>query len=468
MLTSHYDAQRTSANVRETTLTTLNVRPDTFGKLYGVDLDGQIYAQPLLVSGIDLGNGPGEVVYVATMHNSIYAIDAPTGTVLWQTSLGPSVQASDYTCRDIQTEVGILSTPVIDSESQTIYAVAATLEEGVYHYRLHALALTTGAESMDGPAEIAAPGFDPLQAWQRPGLLLSQGMIYVAFGSHCDRQPFNGWVMSYAAQSGLAQTASFLTSAGGTGASIWQSGRGLAADENGRIYAVTGNGDFDGAQNFGETVISFWSNLSVADWFVPDGWSDLNDNDRDLGTSGAALIPRTNYLITGTKDGRLFVLNRDALGNFSPGNTQVQQEFPAVGHFGIFTFAVWPRELDSMVYVQGGNDVIKGFLLARDGFRPDPLTQGLLTTGSPYQGMAISSNGSDPATAILWVSSPDDAVHAYAAMDLTNELWNSYVVPDRDTLGSFAKFASPTVANGRVFVPTAARQLVVYGLLPTP
>jgi len=296
---------------------------------------------------------------------------------------------------------------------------------------------------------------------------LSQGIVYVAFGSHCDNFPFNGWIMGYAAQPSLPQTAFFNASANGLGASIWQSGRGMAADETGRLYAVTGNGDFDGSQNFGETVLALWPDLSVSDWFVPDGWSDLNDNDRDLGTSGVGLVPGTNFLITGSKDGRLFLLDRTSLGNFATGDTQIPQEFPAIGHFGIFTFAVWQRDADSLVYVQGGSDVIKAYSLAATGFVTTPLTSGSVSTGTPYQGMAISSNGSDPATAILWVSSPDDTVHAYSAVDLTKELWNSAMVPDRDTLGSFAKFASPTVSNGRVYVPTFTSELVTFGLLPT-
>ena len=468
VLTSYYDTQRTGANLHETILNTNNITPDTFGKLYAVDLDGQVYAQPLFVSAIQMPDmSVRDVVYVATMHNSIYAVDAATGSVLWQTSLGPSVPAADYACRDIQNEVGILSTPVIDRGQQTIFAVANTLEDGVYRYRLHALDLTTGLHVLGDPPEVTAPGFDPIQHWQRPGLLLSQGVVYVAFGSHCDVQPFNGWIMGYSAASGLPQSAFFNTTANGLGASIWQSGRGIAADGNGMIYAVTGNGDFDGALNFGETVLSLWPGLGVADWFVPDGWGDLNDNDRDLGTSGAILVPGTNFLITGAKDGRIFVLARDALGNFAPGDTQIPQEFQAIG-FGIFTMTVWPRDADTLVYVQGGNDVMKGFSLGPNGIAASPVTQGLLTTGIPYQGMAISANGSDPASAILWASSPDDAMHAYAAADLSHELWNSYLLPDRDSLGSFTKFAPPTVANGRVFVPTATRQLVVYGLFPTP
>src|ERR1041385_8785884 len=185
VLTSHYDTNRTGANLRETILSVANVTPNTFGKIHAVDLDGQVYAQALAVSGIEMpGVGVRDVVYVATMHNSIYAVDASSGTVLWQNNLGPSVPASDYACREIQNEVGILSTPVIDRAAHTIYAVANTVEDGVYRYRLHALDLTTGSTLLGGPVEITGPGFDPIQHWQRPGLLLSQGVVYVGFGSH--------------------------------------------------------------------------------------------------------------------------------------------------------------------------------------------------------------------------------------------------------------------------------------------
>ena len=465
VLTSHYDAQRTGANLRETMLDTANVTPAKFGKLFTVNLDGQIYAQPLVVSRLTMPvAGTIDVVFVATMHNSVYAINTVDGAILWTTSLGQSVLASDYGCRDIQNEVGILSTPVIDRAAQTLFAVANTIDAGgVYHYSLHALDLITGTEILGGPVEITAPGFDPLMQWQRPGLLLDSGIVYVAFGSHCDVEPFNGWITGYAAQTGLPQSASFLTTGAGLGASVWQSGRGIASDGNGKLFAVTGNGDFDGSSNFGETVLALWPDLGVADWFVPDGWSVLNENDRDLGTSGAALIPNSNFLVTGTKDGRLFVLNRDALGNFAPGDTQIPQEFPAIG-FGIFTFATWPRSNDTLVYVQGNNDVVKAFSLGANGFAATPLSIGSLKNGIPYQGMAISADGSDPSSAILWTSTPDDALHAYSAANLSQELWNSYMMDDRDTLGSFAKFVPPTVANGRVFVPNFINQLVVYGL----
>ncbi len=465
VLTDHNDSLRTSANLRESILNVSNVSPATFGKLFSVDLDGQVFAQPLVVSGIEIPDmGARDVTYVATMHNSVYAIDIATGAVIWQKNLGPSIPAADFACRDIQNEVGILSTPVIDRTLHTIFAVASTVEEGVYHYRLHALDLATGSPNLGSPVEVTGPGFDPIQQWQRPGLLLSQGVVYIGFGSHCDSKPYNGWIIGYSAEQGMPQFAFVNLAANGSGASVWQSGRGLAADEFGTIYAVTGNGDFDGAVNFGETVLAFGPGLNVSDWFVPDGWDELNENDRDLGTSGAALVPNSNLLVTGTKDGRLFVLNRNGLGNFAANNTQVVQEFHAIG-FGVFTFAMWPRDSDSVVYIQGNNDVIKAYSLGATGFDTNPMTMGARTTGIPYQGMAISANGSDPASAILWVSSPDDGMHAYAAADLQTELWNTFMMSDRDSLGSFTRFVSPTVANGRVIIGTSTRQLLIYGLL---
>ncbi len=466
VLTSHYDTRRTSSNLHETVLNPSNVSADTFGKIFSLDLDGQVYAQTLIVANLAMSDSfPHDVVFAATMHNSIYAVDIATGSPLWHVNLGPAVPAANYGCHDIQNEVGILSTPVIDRDSQTIFAVANTVEDGVYHYRLHALDLATGEEKMGGPVEVTAPGFDPVQHWQRPALLLMQGIVYIGFGSHCDIAPFNGWIIGHSAAQGMAQASYVNLSANGSGASVWQSGRGLAADDAGVIYAATGNGDFDGALNFGECVMALSPNLSVSDWFVVDNWSDLNDGDRDLGSSGVALVPNTNFAITGTKDGRLFVLDRAKLGNFAMGNTQIVQQFHPIG-FGIFTFAMWPRDSDTLVYIQGNNDVIKAYSLGRNGFDPNPVTQGLLSTGVPYQGMTISSNGSDPDSAILWVTSADDSMHAYAAANLQNELWNSSIIDERDTIGSFSKFVPPTVANGYVTIGTATNQLLIYGLLP--
>ncbi len=470
VLTSHYDKERTGANLHESILNTSNVTPDRFGKLFAADVDGQVYAQPLYVSSIDIsGVGVRDVVYAATMHNSVYAIDAVTGSVLWQTSLGPSVPASNYNCaRDVQDEIGILSTPVIDRDRNAIFAVAATIENGNYKYRLHALDLTSGQPILASPREITAPGFDPFSHWQRPGLLLYRGAVYVGFGSHCDAGTWHGWLMSYGATEGLPQNPGFLVTRNGSGSSIWQSGRGPAADDFGHIFVVTGNGDFDGVANFGESVIrlSAQNTLLVQDWFTPDSWSVLNEADNDLGTSGVILVPSTNFVLTGSKDGRLFLLNQSNLGHFSTGDVQARQVFSAIHGFGIFTTAIWSRGKDSVVYLQGNKDVVKAFLLGPDGFAGLPLSQGSTTSTPPFQGMAISANGADPNSAILWVNSPDDALHAYSAADLTFELWNSDMLYDRDGLGSFVRFAPPTVANGRVFVPTASAQIVAYGLLP--
>lgn len=233
VLTGNYDNYRTNANPHETILNFSTVNALTFGKLFTLPVDGVTYAQPLYVSDLAIpGQGTHNVLVVATMHNSLYAFDADTsGPSLWQANFGPSVPTADYAFRDILPEVGILSTPVIDLASGTVYAVADVKQNGSYSYQLHALDLATGADKPGSPVEIqtaivAAVRFDPFQHLQRPGLLLSNGVVYAAFGSHADSIPFHGWLFAYDAAT-LQNKAVFNTATTGLGSGIWQAGRGV-------------------------------------------------------------------------------------------------------------------------------------------------------------------------------------------------------------------------------------------------
>ena len=238
-------------------------------------------------------------------------------------------------------------------------------------------------------------------------------------------------------------------------------------DAGGQIYLVTGNGDLDGVSNFGQSVVRLnpHRSLAVEDWFSPDGWEFLNEEDQDFGSCGAVLIPGTHLLIAGGKDGVIYLLDRNSLGRTYPGNPGAVQSFPAIG-FGIFGMALWNRPGAPLVYLQGASGVLRAFALWGGRFVTDPVAERSVERGVPYQGMAISADGDDLQSGILWVASSDDVLHAYNAADVSEELWNSELNYERDQLGTFAKFASPTVASGKVYVPTFANQLVVYGLLP--
>jgi hypothetical protein len=408
---------------------------------------------------------------------------------LWKRNFGPSVPNTFYNFSDIRPEVGILGTPVIDLNGGTIYLVANTLEDGVCLYRLHALDLSTGAEKSGSPVVISAtvPGkapdaaggvvyFNASDQLQRPGLLLLNGILYLAFGSHGDILPYHGWILGYDASS-LRQVTAFNTTPNGSGGSIWQAGHGIAADDQGNVYAVAANGDYDGASNWGESFLklSTQNGLSVTDWFTPDTWDNLNQYDAEVGNAGPVLVPGTDLVVGGGKLGNIYLLNRNQMGHSLIGNVLAVQTFQVV-NFGLFSRALWNRANDALFYVSGSGDPLKAFRLSNGRFDETPASQTVEAFAQPYVSMVVSGDGVTDDSTILWATTADQtgqpvpgALRAFDASDLSVELWNSDVNASRDSLGVFAKFAIPTVANGRVYVPTFSNQLAVYGLLrPRP
>jgi len=382
VLTHHNDIARTGANLNETILNTSNVKPGSFGKLFERTVDGQIYAQILYVSNVNIRDqGVHNVVYVATMANTVYAFDAddPGATdPLWSKNLGPSVslpdpRVGDGAYNDIAIEVGIVSTPVISLENSgnggdgTIYVVAMTKESNDptgYQHRLHALDISSGDELFGGPVQITASvsgskttidrtknpaqtqtqqvtrNFTSYLSNQRPALLLSQGQVYIAsasFGDHDENEnnPYHGWILSYDAAT-LQQTAVYnvtphyivvhslnnnrqvQTDIQAQGG-IWQAGQGPAANAFGEVFVITGNGLWkqDGSV-FTDSIIKLRPNLQVLDWFTPFNSQALTDADADLGSSGALLLPGTDLVIGGGKESKLYVMHKDHMGHFNP------------------------------------------------------------------------------------------------------------------------------------------------------
>jgi uncharacterized protein (TIGR03437 family) len=489
VLTANYDNARTSANLNETILTPSALKGASFGKLFALPVDGQIYAQPLYLGGVVMpGPATHNVVYVATAHNSVYAFDADVpGPPLWTVNLGPSVPSNVYQSdegvfTDILPEIGITGTPVIDPSTGTLYVVAATYENGNFFYRLHALDTATGVERFGAPVEINAKvqgtgdssvnGMVPFvagQHLQRPGLLLVNGVVYVAFGSHGDYAPYHGWIYGFTASNVQQQAALFNATPNGTGGAFWQSGRGLAADNQGNIFAVSSNGDTDETSNFSDNVLRLnASNLAVMDWFAPFNVQYLNDNDEDLGACGAMLIPGTNLLVAGGKQGYMYLMSTQNMGGMTPGNGQILQSFNAVDSGGVFNIALWNRSDGPLLYVHGINAPVVSYRLKNNSFSRG--SQGLVQYDVPFQGMTISANGSHAGSGILWMTTADSwplpaagTLHAYIADNLSTELWNSST-SSADSLGVFNKFTNPTVANGKVYAPSGSNQLVVYGL----
>ena len=492
MLTGGYDTARTNADLNETALTPGTVNPAQFGRLFLLPADGQIYAQPLCQRNVTIaGQGVHNVVFVATAHNSVYAYDADTAAPpLWAVNLGPSVPSSAYDAAegpytDISPEIGIIGTPVIDPSTGVLYVVAATVENGTYYYRLHALDTGSGAERFGAPVVIEARvggygidnvngivRFNALQEIQRPALLFLNGVVYVAFGSHGDGSPWHGWIMGYNAANVQVQTAVLNTTPNGWGGSVWNSGRGLSADSQGNIYAVTGNGDSDEVTDYGDNVLRLNTpNLTVSDWFAPSDVQSLDEDDDDLGASGAVLVPGTNLLITGGKQGVEYLLDTGSLGHISANNSQIPQSFP-VASFGIFNAALWNRSSGPVLYLHGANAPVEAFPFAGNLIAGTSSSQSPFGYGVSYDGMTISANGGAPGSGILWVTTADawplpstGTLHAFNADDLSSELWNSSINIGRDALGEFSKFANPTVANGKVYVPTSSGVLAVYGPL---
>jgi uncharacterized protein (TIGR03437 family) len=515
VLTANYDNNRTNANLGEFVLNKSNVNPTQFGKLFSLAVDGQVYAQPLYMRGVNVPGGARNVLFVATMNNSVYAFDADATSStapIWQRNFGASVDPDDFSIAgfsytDIVAQLGILSTPVIDPASGTLYVVHYTFTKGsngnIYAYYLHALDLATGAEKFNGPVQIQASvtgsgwagletpvnnqlAFDAGQHLQRPGLLLLNGNVYVAFGSHGDITPWHGWLIAYDAST-LQQTSVFNTTANNAGGgSIWQGGKGLAADAAGNIYVATANGTQDGVQAWGESVLrlSTSDGINAVDYFTPAEWVTLNSSDTDMGATGPVLIPGTNLLYAIGKEGVLFLLDQANLGHEVPANTQVVQSFqagnPALtlaqqeSSWLVFNTAFWDNLEGQILYIWPQGQPLRSYLMQNGVFQVTAYSINKTALSKlPFSGMTVSAYGSVASTGILWITSVSSGglpasgtLHAFDAMDLTVELWNSDMQTDRDTLGSFTKFANPTVANGKVFAPTDSREIIVYGLLP--
>ncbi|HYL38766.1 MAG TPA: hypothetical protein VEV17_22805 [Bryobacteraceae bacterium] len=494
VLTANYDNNRTNSNLHETRLSPQTVNPATFGKIGTFAVDGQIYAQPLYVSGVQIaGAGQRNVVYIATMHNSVYAMDAdaPQNTQpLWMKNLGRPILSAVFNFTDILPEVGILSTPVIDPSQNVIYVVSDTLENQAPVFRLHALSLSDGSEQMNGPVVITAsvPGtgegsdgqgvlnLNPMFHLQRPGLALANGAVYVSFGSHADMGVWHGWLIGYDASNLQRQIQVFNTTPNRGGGSIWQGGRAPAIDAGGDIYIVTGNGDYDGVTAFGESLLRLsapsqgqTTSLTNRGWFTPEDWAVLNDADSDFGSTGAILVPGSDLLLAGSKAGVLYVVPRGSMayGQVDPGAAQAVQ----VNQWGMFDLALWKNHKGAVVYLTEPETAVKAFQMTNGQLESTPSSQ-FSVSGSFYTALAVSADGGRDGTGLVWVARGANdlnqvpgSLHALDASDLSNELWNSNMNADRDGLGRFAKFAAPTVANGRVYAPTFSNAVVIYGLL---
>jgi hypothetical protein len=495
VLTYHNDVGRTGQNLNETILTHSNVNSTSFGKKSFLTTDGLVDAEPLYVSNLQIGGAAHNVVFVVTEHNSVYAFDADTFTQLWKVSMTPSGETTSDPvngCGQVSPEIGITSTPVIDLKAGpngTIYLVAMTKNGSTYFQRLHALDLTTGADLAGSPVTIQATfpatggtiTFAPKQYKERAALLLLNGVIYTSWASHCDIDPYSGWLMGYS-QSSLQQTSVLNITPNGTRAAIWMAGAGLAADPTGNIYFLAGNGTFDDTLNssgfpengdYGNGFIKLsttGNQLAVADYFNMFNTDSESGADTDLGSGGAMVLPdlqdtaqNTWHLAVGAgKDTNMYIVNRDMMGKFNVQNdSAIYQQLSGVLPGGVWAM---PAYFNGTIYYGSVGAALQAF----------PITNAKVASASSSSSASFGYPGSTPSVSangtsngIVWaVQNGGTAVlHGYDAGNLASELYNSsQAAAGRD---SFAgnKFITPMIANGKVFVGTPTG-VIVFGQLP--
>ncbi len=492
-----YDANVSGANLTETALTKSNVGPTTFGLRFNLTVDDKVFAQPLYVPGVVIpGLGAHNVVYVATMSDSIYAFDADIGGApLWSVNLASlfstiAVPWADFTFNGGVEggNLGILSTPVIDPSTNIMYVVDCALESGTMAYRLHAIDITTGMEPYGAGVLITGTfggnTFEASKLTQRVSLALSGNEVVFGFGSMETEFSGNyvGWVIAYDKLT-LQQTGIFATVATGNGGGgVWQSGRPPAIDSSGYAYVFVGNawGDgYDGVSNFSESVLKLdpAHALALVDWFTPGNWNFLDKNDKDLTSSGPLLIPGTALLAGGGKTGDLYVLNTANLGKFVANDSQVvQKENITAGgeiHGGL---VYWNRSAAAggpLMYNWGAGDMLKTYPFSGGAFAISPSAVGASSAFMPGGMLALSANADQAGSGVLWATTRTQTtntgvLHAFDAENVSDELWNSTLNAARDAYGIFAKFVPPLIANGRVYVATFSDHVAVYGLGATP
>jgi len=505
--TFHYDALRTGWDPYESTLTTSDVTPSTFGQLWSVQVDGNVYAQPLYLSNVTLPDSTiHNILYVATCNDTLYAFDADTGAMLWLDRFADPahgitpVPAASVSNHNVWPTIGIVGTPVIDRAANALFLITdlriVSGSNVTFEHQIHSIALDTGAENANSPVVIAGAvtmsdgetaTFSSRAQLQRPGLLVDNGMVYVAFGSHGDNFPTitRGWVFGYDEIS-LAQTAIYTTEIDPASqylATIWMSGFGIAADPVGDVYVSTGNGAFDGnvgGGDFGDSVIELTPSLALASWFTPG--AIRVEPHKDLGSGGVmvipdqsgATIPRLAVIAGKTKN--IYLMNRDSLGGYTPtlpdNVVQVVRGGAGTSNKGVHggpAYFVGPS--GQFVVFAGNQDFLKEYALV-DAPKPHLVLATESTNIFPGEGGSmpvVTSNGTVPGTALVWaMTRPDDitlspiTLRAYDAANPADMLFEAPVGFWQNSKGN--PYLTPAVANGKVYVGGAS-SVTAFGLI---
>ena len=554
VLSYHNDPASDGQNTQETVLTPSNVNSTSFGKLFTASVDGNVFAQPLFMPGLTIAGGVHNVLFVATEHDSVYALDGGTGAVLWHVSflktglLGatsittvPSADVFLNQPHDITPEIGTTSTPVIDSSTNTLYVTATTKEivGGVAHYvqRLHALDVLTGKEKLSGPVILGDTTFvngvytnnspiwvngtgdgtdgqghvffNALRELQRVALTLANGQLYIGWGSYGDISPFHGWIAAFNPAT-LALTGVFNATPNGSDGSFWMSGGKFSTDGSGDIYAMTGNGAFDGSNSTGtvtglnaagfpvngdygdsflkiavDTVhnsptkqnVNGWG-LKVVDYFTPFNQAFLNSHDRDLGSGGILVLPdaagdaaHPHLLVGGGKQGVMYLLDRDNLGKFSASQKAeisriVEETGSSTLAGGAFSTPAYFNQ--SLFYVSARTTGVRArdFSLPDGSARINPTAASLSPDKYMFPGSTPSVSANGTTNGIIWdIDLSTNQLRAYNATGYDQELYTSaQAANNRDALGSAIRFTVPSVVDGEVYVGTT-NSIVAYGLL---
>jgi outer membrane protein assembly factor BamB len=495
--TFHYDLARTGWNANEQILTPRSVDKSRFGRWWHTLLDGQVYAAPLVVASVRVNGRTHDLVIAPTEGNSVYALEADTGAILWKQHLATPLTDDEYNdCINITPLHGITSTPVIDLDRQEIFVCGVTRAGFTQVYKVWALDLATGAVKSGWPVTLqgAYKGtpFDGGQLTQRGALTMVDGWLYLPFSSRCDIGEWHGWVMGVNARNPEARQRAFSPAPDASGGGIWGSA-GLAADREGNLYAVTGNGDYtlkQGGQSVTEAIVRLTAKqdlsftYSPADYYVPSDYELLDQVDADLGGSSALVLDHPgsatpHLLITGGKDGIAYLVNRDNLGGIG-GEIQKLRLFGSdEGGYGgaIKTTPAYFEDGKGGQYVfvtgndkgPNGTQGVVALKLDLDGRQRSQVKPVWSANRPLFQpGTAVVSSNSH-ADAIVWViesnkpdedSGPPGVLHAYDALT-GRELYRSSQRERRDSLGDARKFSAPTVANGRVYCGTDG--VVCYG-----
>lgn len=528
--TYHYDAARDGVNAHEYLLNPANVRTSLFGKVFACPVDGAIYTEPLWMPALTVNGSVHNVVFVATQHNSLYAFDADASPclTLWHVTLidgahgGTSGETPvcwddvGYGYGNIQPEIGVTGTPVIDPATNTLYVVSKSETGGcggatgpAFFQRLHAIDIGTGNEVTNSPVTIVAsvPGtgdgssggmlsFNPQMHGQRPGLALLTNvpiggsvytMVVISWASHEDASPYHGWMIGYNGVNVHQQLEVFNATPNGGLGGIWMSGGAPAIDASNNLFLATGNGTFDanmGGNDYGDSVLKIGSNgaFTISDFFTPTDQAALALNDTDQGSGGLVLLPDQtsgprHLLVQGGKDGLIYLIDRDNMGSFLPATNNVVQEFQA-DNGSWTTPAFWQNTL----YIAGSGDqpscdALKAYsFTAGSGFNPTPTSNS--THCFPFPGATPVVSSAGTSNGLVWVADVSCYVtrnstcaspallYAFDATNLNSMLWNSSQAANmRDQAGLAVKFTTPTVANGKVYIGTRT-ELDVYGMLP--